>query len=285
MAEDSNKTWATIGKIGVVIAIIVGLITIYKNVFADGPSLFAQGASHSIHYSPRTFDSISVSDFDVSLALPYDLANRDNVSKEISNAINQRLISQVRSIKATQSDGYMVEINITNDGNRDAQNVRIEIPTSGVYEVGRAGEPVKVEDFSDVVPVGNIGPSNTVSVIVWTKYFSDYLGDKVKITHSLGTAGVEFAIGINGKSALPYRYPTITVLVLLLVGFVVYQVGFFIGFWTKGKRVRIPFLEVNVPESATPQSIPDASQGQNTLATNSTEGKEPRDNENIASPS
>jgi hypothetical protein len=285
MSEDSNKTWATIGKIGVVIAIIVGLITIYKNVFADGPSLFAQGASHSIYYSPKTFDAISVSDLDVSLALPYDLVNRENVSKEITNAISQRLNSQVRLIKATESDGYMVEINVTNNGNREAQNVRIELPTKGIYEIARVGEPVKVDEFANVVPVGNLGPSNTASVIVWTRYFNEYLENQVRITHSLGTAGVEFAIGVNGKTALPLRYPTITVLILLLAGMIVYHVGFAIGFWSKGKKVRIPFIQVDMPESVAPQTTPGASQPQEVLTTNLTHENEPRDNEDSASPS
>ncbi len=226
MSEESKGAWAIVGKIAAVIAIIIGLITIYKNFFTDGPVLRAQGASYPVLYSPNVLERPKTSPESVSLYLPYGLKDADEIAKRISDRIDEDLAYKDLSNSRHSYDDRVVEINISNTGNREAQDLAIEFDTSGYYELRRVGESPKREAFAQVIKLGNVRPNTAISLIVWPHFFSKYNeGDTVKITHTLGAIGVEFATPINGWSAVPYRWPIATLFVIFVAIVCAYSLG------------------------------------------------------------
>ncbi len=224
MSEDSKGAWAVVGKVAVIIGIILGCIQIFKYVSTDGPVLRAQGSLHPVHYSPRALERDKVEPQTIDLYLPYDLKDHEAVAKKVAEDINSNLIYRDSELQ-TLSQNTVAEINISNNGNREAQDVTIEFPTSGFYALERVGEATKKDNFDRIIKVGNIRSNNTTSLLVWPKSFSEYQEDKVKVTHTLGATDIDFAMAINGWSALPFHWPMGTVLILILLTLLAYGFG------------------------------------------------------------
>jgi hypothetical protein len=228
MSNGNTGAWAVIGKIAVVVGILVGAIQIARYWSTDGPVITAKGALYPVHYSERVFRRYEIEAGDVRSSIPYDLKDRDKIADEIAKDLSRMNSKREIVQRLDLPENNIVLLNITNEGNREAQDLTIEFDTSGSFELARVGEAIKRGDFDHVIQIGNLRPNNTTSLYVWPKYFTEFSEDDVKVVHTLGSTKVDFAMPINGWLAWPYRNPLFMFFAVVIIGFGVFFFGAFV---------------------------------------------------------
>src|SRR3989344_1573620 len=91
-------------------------------------------------------------------------------------------------------------MDIRNDGDAEAKELKLINPFRGVYIIDGKGEPV---EFENSIPLADLNPREGFIVEVWsqTSLPWDYLGN-IYVTHTRGTSNVDFgfrSIGVVGK--------------------------------------------------------------------------------------
>lgn len=246
MSKMITKALAIIGGIAVILGVIWSSIQIYRSISPDGPRIKAQAASYPLHYSHGTLEKNKITPDQTKNFLPPEIPERDNVAQSISHRINKHIDDELDRMDRPFFDTFAVVVNISNSGNREAQDLKLETHQSGVYEVRRSGEAAHRGQFDKWISLGHLRPGETVSVTSWPRFFSPSDEDDVRLTHMLGVEPVEFAIATNGLSAFPYRHPIITFNLILFAFLFV----FLLGVYSAGRTVRIPFLKAERGEEA-----------------------------------
>lgn len=241
MSKVLTRILTVIGGFAVVLGLIWTSIQIYKFISPDGPDLRAQAASYPLHYSPATLKKNKIAADQIEALLPLDVSDRGFLANTISHRVNSYIDAELRRMDRPFFDSQAVVVNVSNSGNREAQDLKLELRGGGLYELRRIGEQVQTAPFEGVVSLGNLRPGNTVSITLWPTFFSRYDEEGgVRISHASGVEGVEFAIPTNGIRAWPHRYPFLTFLLGTLFVTVVFQGGVVFGNKTKVKGPLFP---------------------------------------------
>lgn len=253
--EASKGIWATIGKIAVVLGAILAALQIFKYFSTDGPIIRAQAGLYPFSVPVETMTSGELSQADLEKIIPSDTPNRESLVKNIYLGITIHQLS-VGSRIARLTDSQMVVANISNSGNREAQDLKLSIRAGGLYELRRVGEPIKHGTFEQIISLGNLQPGNTISLTLWPRYFTEWQTDSVQVTHSSGVANVEFAIPVNGITAWPHRYWGLTLLlgVLVFVAAGIYGVNYAVEY-VGGKRAPKVDQPAAPQTEAAPQTV------------------------------
>jgi hypothetical protein len=169
----SEKFWATLGKVGLVAALIFGAIQVYPIVFPRGPKLEVL-----VFQSRFRYPAGLLQDF--------------------------RQIRDLQSFEALQSwptrirphlpnyDNYFT-FQIANRGSKVAEGVAIELPYQGIYEVDQPQKPATGIDFERVIEVGEVRPNSSITVYVWTTWTLGFL-ENIRVKHHEGEASLRFEI-------------------------------------------------------------------------------------------
>jgi hypothetical protein len=234
-----TKSLAVLGGAALILGVLATIIQIVTWLFPKGPVVQAQGAFYPIAIPQPLLQRRNTIITKLQGILPSDYSQEFTI-RRIMESLDS-VDSQTRLASELSNLSNFVVINVSNTGNQEAKDLRVDLPTNGLCEIRKVGEETRTVSFDRRIDLGNLRPRNNTSVTIWpTGYLSDFEARSINVQHSDGVEDVEFAIAINGKSALPYRYPGATGIlgILVLLG------TFLLGVRSAGRVFKIPFLGV-----------------------------------------
>lgn len=189
----------------VVIAILGIIPTIYGWLFENDAVIEVKGEASNF-YLPKPYISdikkqkspiYSTEIFNV-IPENTERVNRSEIAEKVSAFLNKDKPNQTTLLDYPENlEGYY-ELSVTNNGAKEAQDVNLEFPFDGFYEI-KDTNPEISGLFSKIIKVGNIRPSNTVIVLVWSSYAPErFYFNKIKVTYPNGSSKAIFAEKATG---------------------------------------------------------------------------------------
>lgn len=223
-SEGSQKLWATLGKIGVVVGILVGFVKLVEVLKPSGPKLVAYCEYSSYKPSPVLLGgsdslrrTIASEGFLETIKSQFK-SDESQISKvHLRNLISDFLKKNMEFLSECCEYRSQVIVKISNKGDRVAENVVIDIPISGTFRQSSSDIKSVVSKFENVVNVGAIRPGNSVVIELWSSdRFDNYLIESTHLTHSLGVGELCFPTLAYGIPAFVAR----NLWILLFIGMV-----------------------------------------------------------------
>lgn len=226
MSAQPHETgiWSWVGKVSAVLIVIYTIIQIGQYYSSKEVKIVAEGEYYSYDFPAKLEKDIDAKESnpranpdEINKLLPQDLKDRDIIADKISSHLNgwDKPYFGFR-IRNLQSYWKFV---IKNEGNKEATDLKLELPFSGTYQISRTGEEEKGEDFTNIIPIGNIRPSNSVSVKVWSSTYVQngyWRDDEIRVTYPEGVIQVNFPAIIRGAWQWIYEWRGLVYLALLI---------------------------------------------------------------------
>ena len=175
-----NDVWALVGKIGALVALVTGVITVYSTLNPRGPNVSATCNTTEISEYLK-YGALKVTDQfkeivsveGLSKAMPYE-AGKSAQSKPALEALSLTLLRNVEFARRfdLREINRVLQCDVINDGTEPAAEVDLQIPAHPV-RVLRDGEELSAESFkAKSITLGNLPAGPKMRVEVWS---SDYL--------------------------------------------------------------------------------------------------------------
>ncbi len=219
MSEDAKGAWAVIGKIAVVVGVLVGLVTLYNFFVAKEVSVEAEGTCRQLALPDSLLQPLKENVFptadEIEKVLPEKLADKKIIALDIASSNRNgasKLSEAVRNLKDLHS---VCSFTVTNTGNKEAQEINLELPREGVYFVEKLGESPQEATFKKIIPIGKLNPGGRIKVATWNKDYSSTVTpwerSDFRITHTSGISEVNFLPDNTTSFGWLYEtYPTAT---------------------------------------------------------------------------
>jgi len=228
--------WARVGQIAVILTALWTILQIYTYFYSKDAQIEATAEFGAFSPPDAWVQQLLNVDKNPSIAeivklVPKEEKISDDTAFNIKSLFreqkpsSQALVDQLIPLKS-----YTV-FTITNSGNREAQDIKVELPGEGFYTLDRAGEPRKVGKFDHVIAVGNLHPGNELILTSWNDVSMDegYYRRRSRVSHTNGVATVEFVPQLEGFEWLFHQYPLVLWILLLgwtlFVGILGYRSG------------------------------------------------------------
>ena len=227
----SDQRWAQIGKLGVIVAILVGLANLYTFLRPKDAALVCRCNGSEVDL-PIAFGILrselsKVRDSTRSYALR-DRMLKLGISEKDPGAIEQFAkeiadgVERVASIAVSKLDTKrsVVECEIANIGRREAKDVIFTLP----FDVGPAtlnGSPVPSSQISGKsFHLGSVKPGVTLNIVAWSDSYASFSrrGESFLLTYEDGRASVELptvSYGAAAAAATFLEFVTISPVVLV----------------------------------------------------------------------
>lgn len=248
VAESSQGIWATIGKIGVLIGLALGLQQVYINfIKTDDISIEATGTCRPIYLPGSITQNLKRTNVyptsdEIEKVLPEKLANKRLIALNIADVNSKRKSDLDLAATALTNLRSYCSFDLVNDGKKEVQEVSLQLPRDGVYFIDKLGESAKELGFKKIISIGKLNPGGKVHIATWNTDFDADLDvwemDDFRVTHTAGIRQVEFLS--ENTTAIGYlyeRYPNSSFILFmaLLVG--VSWIGVALGKASEKERV------------------------------------------------
>lgn len=240
-----SKIWVYIGKIGVLVAIIWGVIQII-NFFVKAPEYNADITSKHTFYetSPWHFETIRKNieykamlfmmnkknflfnnlDLDSLLDSYKDKKNiKDNYEFDlILNQMNEQINRDYNTIWV---------FNIKNTGGKSLEDLILEFPYIGFCKVFMPDNISKSDYFDKKIKIGDLRPSNETKIYCWTNHDKPITKEEesnIRFTHKNGLCEVTYPLEVSGIYAWFNRnngYFILFLIVVIIICNVFYSLG------------------------------------------------------------
>jgi hypothetical protein len=178
----SRRSWAQVKKIGIIVAIVAGAITSLIGVIEIISTLW-----------PAKEYNIEAAGYCSQIALPDALL--DNVPTPARDKLDS-----IESIWW---------ITVANEGTKEAQDLSIELPFDGYYQLEQVGTTAVFTDFQKIIDIGSLRPSNKIHVTIWAgpAYFpmstwcTTEIYGETRITHPNGVVDIQYTEQVTGLYA------------------------------------------------------------------------------------
>ena len=233
MAENSQGGWAVVGKVSLVIGVLLGLNQVYVHFIKTDVSVQAEGICQPVYLPGSLFGSLKSTQIfpttdQVEKTLPEGLDDKYRVALAIVNVNSdgkRGLESAVENLKSIRS---YCSFSVFNDGSKEAQDIKFELPREGIYFIERLGEEPKESHFEKLIPIGKLNPGGRVSIATWHQGYTSYVPfdsehASFRITHTSGISEAKFLPQNTTFFGWFYeRHPYVSVILfsgLLVAGF------------------------------------------------------------------
>lgn len=232
----TTNGWAKVGKFLLgAIAAITGIIGIYTFFKPKEPQVFATGECYKFSLPDSYYKQLNQltklpDSNEIEKLLPEKLDNRYQVAMSIQNFITtEKNLNLVRDTKAWSQVCRFV---ISNTGQKEAQNIKLNSRLEGIYQIEKSGEPTKSDVFSGAISTGNLDPGGESIVTVWNRFASFTAGfDTLRISHSEGVSEIDMKKPWYHQSPWTIFFNT-SISIFIVVG--VLWVVFWLGRASKG---------------------------------------------------
>ena len=231
--SNKNKFWDIIGKISVSIGLIVLGIQIYDYCFKNDYNIIAKGSYFTFGNPPDVKDILidysnikntvkayqkcgdgkkndSLEQLDLTDRIRYILNNKSTIYKNCT--INRTTSYYDYDDKIFTNSVFLYDkyksywqFTIKNDGNKPLEELILDLPFDGVYELFSKNAEIVRDKFTNTIVIGMLKPTYEVNINVWTKNeisrYSNYDEDKSRITHKYGSQSIQFSTHTYGLLA------------------------------------------------------------------------------------
>src|SRR6185369_2154887 len=190
--SDSKGIWAVIGKISAVIALILGLSSVYSHFFTKEISLDASGNCEAF-IVPNTYlrainaDDIFLTADEIEKLLPEKLEDKDLVASKITSASTKRRFKLYDAARSIERINSFCQFRISNTGNKEIQDINFQLPREGLYVTNKLGEETKAAEFNNVIALGKLNPGGEVKIGTWNTNYNSDVGwweqSQFRVTH------------------------------------------------------------------------------------------------------
>lgn len=150
----------------------------------------------------------------------------DNLAKRESNAQGE--------LKALNLISTYRQIEVTNQGGKEAENISIELKESGgLYQIGE-GLDAQKGVFTQSIPVGNLRPEQSLKIYIWSAD-KHYPFIDAFITHKNGSAKIVFPQDMDIST---FTWTWVSYLSYILVALLILATGFGGGYLAGNKELR-----------------------------------------------
>lgn len=236
--ESSKNFWAVFGQVVAVIGAIIGTLwggtQLYRSYFIVDFAVKAEGNCEKFSI-PQTYKNklkqlgeIATWD-EIRNRFPEDSKERDSIATAVRNLLQSKAEPLDKAFTNFEDIRSLCAFTISNTGNREAQDIKLELPRTGVFSTERLGEPNKEDKFDKVIPIGKLNPGGSVALTLWTTgYDTDvdsYEQHRFRVTHTNGIVPVQFTSKTQTFIGYVYEsYPTATFfgVIILFIGVMVW---------------------------------------------------------------
>ena len=228
----SDKTWAAIGRVALLVSIlgIVGILAnivkVYEFFAPSGPNLvgFCSYSEYlsspdidtmmmniyntrSGKYTEGTQKALSTYTSEIEKDIPksdikeLDEINRrirgNNIEKLLKDVLNDIIPSSLN--KSSNPYPGILDFYITNKGNELARDVAISLPFEGkAYVLSRSTNP-RVVEVKRTIELGNIRQNDNIRALLWSTEVPNLKHESfIRLTHSSGVGTISFFISEVG---------------------------------------------------------------------------------------
>lgn len=203
-----NKFWIFWGKLSAVIITIGVLITIYIQIFPSESELIAEDNYYKFALPVDLIDKISLYNTSVSVdsikkyIREYDEKNKTNMSDEFDFRyyLNNKLggIFKKFNYNPNYYNGHFY-FSIKNVGAKISEDIIFHSPLNGIALITREDDTQTIEEFNRQIKLNSLRPNESLSLAIWSKYFSSFYGeDEFRLTDSNGSGDFSFPTYVTG---------------------------------------------------------------------------------------
>lgn len=203
-----DRFWTLLGKVSLVVGIIIAIIGIYEYATKKSPDLTISCQSNRF-LLPQSEDRS-------------EEARRK--SYELSNY------------------SALLQVQVTNSGNRKAEGVVLSVPTQGLYQLSRLGRSEPVSLFNGEIKVGDLLPTQYINANIWSSEYKD-CRSILRVLHSEGAVRSQMELKVYGLSAWVLKYRLFELAIVALV------VAFITYIMTVGKQAKTAMAKIGKIEN------------------------------------
>ena len=212
MASDSSGKKGFVAGLVTAAVITTGILAavqIFDRITSNNARITAEGTFTKIVMPEPIINELRKQNEKIPLEeiaklLPEKWENRTSVASSIAELVNKQS-SRDALFTLSRLDNFL-EFNIQNDGGKEAFDLKLELPLKGYYTLSRRGEKAVTGTFEHIISIGNLRPTNTVSIQVWSgDIFSEYYTDDAKVTYPDGVVSINFPTSVKGWYASLYN--------------------------------------------------------------------------------
>lgn len=227
-SENSKKDiWSYLGKIGMLVALIWGIIQIF-NYFSKNKDFDAEVNGNHSFYETSPKHRIAFTNANEYKALVKTIISREgNLKTYELDTLLQKIKSDNKSILHYELRNNLSELgfneyekeyneiwtfSIKNTGDKPLEELALELPFNGSYKVILPNNVILEGDFKNKILVGELRPSYEANVVVWTSSYSSYTStsfedeDKSRFTHKFGWFSIKYPVEVKGIYAWNKKY-------------------------------------------------------------------------------
>jgi hypothetical protein len=225
-ARKEPINWPAVAAIAALLTVVIATLPLVKGdtykIYANGdyapfsvPAFFDQKLKNYV----GSIDYERISDvLNAERSSPHmDLTMQSRrISKYLEGLIGEKDIAELRGIRSIWT------FSVSNKGAKEVTDLRLELPFDGYYALSRLGEEPRFSNFTRVIPIGSIRPSNDISVLVWSTYEpSPTVQGLSKINHPNGVVDIEYPTRVSGLISWFYRSMSLQVTLYLIIFLVI----------------------------------------------------------------
>lgn len=236
---DSKGLWAVVGKVSAVIALILGLSSVYSHFFTREVSLDASGRCEEFtvpttYLKSITADDIFLTSDEIEKLLPEKFADKDLIALKVANAGTKHRSKLYDAAKSIGDINSFCQFTISNTGNKELQDINFQLPRDGLYVTNKLGEEPKQAEFKKVIALGKLNPGGEVKVGTWNTNYNTQVGtweqSEFRVTHTNGVVEVTFLPENTTALGWVYEnYPYISFILIVVVLFLAIIFGRSLG--------------------------------------------------------
>jgi hypothetical protein len=250
----SDGHWAIVGKVGVIVAILVGLLNLYGLVRPKEPDLSCRCDAVQPDIS-LAFDQLHDGLVQVhTLTAKYEIKDRlraagvsginiddkvDQFASALSEAVRKSKITEFENV--FDRERVFIKCDLLNTGRREAKGVIFKLPfTIGYARVDGVVIPRNQIDRESIT-LGSIKPGMKVSVSAWSDSYASppYSGEQFLLTYEDGAGSVEVPKKVYGFAAAAGSFAEFLTWSPLLLVFMTLMLGLAIVSITAASRQSI----------------------------------------------
>lgn len=231
MRQKIENIWAIAGKIGVIIGLLVGFVTLLA--YFGKLKEYKVVGKIDYHYSemPTKLVEKYISDYDSNSdtkqieasmsGIILDSKTTDRFSQYMVSSFNKNTLKEISDI-----DTYF-EFDIQNKGKKVAISLRLDTEMKGFYQLDNNGDN-SILPFNRVIKIGDLNPGSKLKIRVWSNDF--YAGrsaiidlkiygktEDIAISYQDGIVSLSTPITISGVWASIFRNSNFALPILLAI--------------------------------------------------------------------
>ncbi len=190
--ENNSQIWATIGKIGAFLSVIIALITIYSQLYPDKAEINATCNVVDVLLPPSVLIDL-LSEKDKKNLKQIEKGKKPNETNKQKNDSIEDLDYPLRYLRSGIPQTAL-QCEVTNKGSQEAKEVVLDLPFKPTFATTNDKPIANNESSEKSITIGTIRPKAKAKIIAWFNAYLIYDATKESgyvISYSGGTGSLQ----------------------------------------------------------------------------------------------